>query len=75
MTKARHDGRRKTSTLGKARAGRSAFVMNPEYLAEIERFRLMDDTFMSKCLENDFLCSNAAEMRSTVSCSTAVRAC
>jgi predicted transposase/invertase (TIGR01784 family) len=26
--------------------------MNPEYLAEIERFRLMDDTFMSKCLEN-----------------------
>jgi predicted transposase/invertase (TIGR01784 family) len=36
--------------------------MNPEYLAEIEHFRLMDDTFMSKCLENDFLCSNAAEM-------------
>ena len=62
MTKARHDGRRKTSALGKARAGRSAFVMKPEYLAEIERFRLMDDTFMSKCLENDFLCSNAAEM-------------
>ena len=26
--------------------------MKPEYLAEIERFRLMDDTFMSKCLEN-----------------------
>ena len=52
MTKARHDGRRKTSALGKARAGRSAHVMNPEYLAEIERFRLMDDTFMSKCLEN-----------------------
>ena len=26
--------------------------MNPEYLAEIENFRLMDDTFMSKCLEN-----------------------
>ncbi len=62
MTKARHDGRRKTSALGKARAGRSAHVMNPEYLAEIEHFRLMDDTFMSKCLENDFLCSNAAEM-------------
>ena len=57
-----HDGRWKTSALGKARAGRSAFVMKPEYLAEIERFRLMDDTFMSKCLENDFLCSNAAEM-------------
>ena len=38
--------------------------MKPEYLAEIERFRLMDDTFMSKCLENapEFLCSNAAEM-------------
>ena len=52
MTKARHDGRRKASVLGKARAGRSAFVMKPEYLAEIERFRLMDDTFMSKCLEN-----------------------
>ena len=52
MTKARHDGRRKTSALGKARAGRSAYVMKPEYLAEIERFRLMDDTFMSKCLEN-----------------------
>ena len=52
MTKARHDGRRKASALGKARAGRSAFVMKPEYLAEIERFRLMDDTFMSKCLEN-----------------------
>ena len=62
MTKARHDGRRKASALGKARAGRSASVMKPEYLAEIERFRLMDDTFMSKCLENDFLCSNAAEM-------------
>ena len=26
--------------------------MNPKYLAEMERFRLMDDTFMSKCLEN-----------------------
>ena len=36
------------------RAGvrRSASVMKPEYLAEIERFRLMDDDFMSKCLEN-----------------------
>ena len=31
---------------------RSAHVMKPEYLAEIERMRLMDDTFMSKCLEN-----------------------
>ena len=36
----------------RARAGRSAHVMKPEYLAEIERFRLMDDDFMSKCLEN-----------------------
>ena len=26
--------------------------MKPEYLAEIERMRLMDDDFMSKCLEN-----------------------
>ena len=37
---------------GKARAGRSASVMKPEYLAVIENFRLMDDDFMSKCLEN-----------------------
>ena len=36
----------------KARARRSAYVMKPEYLAEIVRFRLMDDDFMSKCLEN-----------------------
>jgi len=33
-------------------AGRSAHVMKPEYLALIENSRLMDDTFMSKCLEN-----------------------
>ena len=36
----------------KTTAGRSACVMNPEYLALIEDFRLMDDDFMSKCLEN-----------------------
>ena len=36
----------------KATAGRSASVMKPEYLAELKRMRLMDDTFMSKCLEN-----------------------
>jgi len=30
--------------------------MKPEYLAEIENFRLMDDTFMSKCLENASEC-------------------
>ena len=50
--KARHNGRRKASALGKTGAERSAYVMNPKYLAEIEHFRLMDDTFMSKCLEN-----------------------
>ncbi len=52
MTKAKHNGRRKTSALGKTGAERSAHVMNPKYLVEMERFRLMDDTFMSKCLEN-----------------------
>ena len=36
----------------KAKARRSASVMKPEYLAEIKRMRLMDDDFMSKCLEN-----------------------
>ena len=40
------------AVVGKAKAGRSAFVMKPEYLAVIENFRLMDDDFMSKCLEN-----------------------
>ena len=52
MVKSIHGGRRNTSTLGKAGAGRSAYVVKPEYLAEIKRFRLMDDNFMSKCLEN-----------------------
>ena len=47
MTKAKHDGRRKVAAPGKTRAGRSAHVMNPECLALIENFRLMDDTFMS----------------------------
>ena len=36
----------------KARVGRSAYVMDPECLALLEDFRLMDDDFMSKCLEN-----------------------
>ena len=36
----------------KARVRRLASVMRPEYLAVIENFRLMDDDFMSKCLEN-----------------------
>ena len=40
------------AVVGKAKAGRSASVMKPEYLAEIKRMRLMDDDFMSKCLEN-----------------------
>ena len=54
MKKLLHKGKREAgkAALGKARARRSASVMKPEYLAEIERFRLMDDTFMSKCLEN-----------------------
>ncbi len=54
MKKFSHKGKRKAvkTVAHKARAGRSASVMKPEYLAEIERFRLMDDTFMSKCLEN-----------------------
>ena len=54
MAKQIHKGRRKALTVvaHKAKAGRSACVMKPEYLAEIERFRLMDDDFMSKCLEH-----------------------
>ena len=54
MSKSFQSGRRKTarSVVGKTMGGRSAHVMKPEYLAEIERFRLMDDDFMSKCLEN-----------------------
>ena len=54
MKKLLHKGKREAgkAALGKARARRSASVMKPEYLAEIERFRLMDDTFMSKCFEN-----------------------
>ena len=54
MAKQIHKGRRKALTVvaRKAKAGRSACVMKPEYLAEIDRFRLMDDDFMSKCLEH-----------------------
>ena len=51
-----HTQSRKRKAVGtvahKAKARRSAYVMKPEYLAEIKRFRLMDDDFMSKCLEN-----------------------
>ena len=54
MVKSIHNGKRHAvgAVAHKARAGRSAYVMKPEYLAEIKRFRLMDDDFMSKCLEN-----------------------
>ena len=54
MAKSIHKGTRKAveSVTRKARAGRFSSVMKPEYLAEIARFRLMDDDFMSKCLEN-----------------------
>ena len=41
-----------TGSRAKRARRRSALVMKPEYLAEIERMRLMDDDFMSKCLEN-----------------------
>ena len=58
MAKLIHKGKRKAlkAIAQKARAGRSACVMKPEYLALIENFRLMDDTFMSKCLENALEC-------------------
>ena len=47
----------------KARARRSASAMKPEYLAELERMRLMDDTFMSKCLEDAPECIERAHLR------------
>ena len=54
MARFTHKGKRKAlkAIVQTARAGRSACVMKPEYLNLIENFRLMDDTFMSKCLEN-----------------------
>ena len=54
MAKLMHKGKRKSpkTVAHKARAGRSACVMKTEHLALIENFRLMDDTFMSKCLEH-----------------------
>jgi len=54
MAKLIHKGKRKAvkTIAHKAMAGRSASVMKPEYLVLIENFRLMDDTFMSKCLEH-----------------------
>ena len=53
MAKRMQSGARKAvkAVARKARARRSASAMKPEYLAELERMRLMDDTFMSKCLE------------------------
>ena len=52
MEKAIHSGRSKASALGKKGAERSAHVMKRETLAVVMNLRLMDDTFMSKCLEN-----------------------
>ena len=54
MAKLMHKGKRKAvkTIAHKAKVGRSACVMKPECLNLIENFRLMDDTFMSKCLEN-----------------------
>ena len=54
MVKRMQSGARKAvkTVARKARARRSASAMKPEYLAELEQMRLMDDTFMSKCLEN-----------------------
>ena len=53
MAKLLHKGKRKAiKAAAHKAAGHSASVMNPEYLALIENFRLMDDDFMSKCLEN-----------------------
>ena len=54
MSKSIQSGRQKPAkaVVGMAKGSRRASVMKPEYLAEIERFRLMDDDFMSNCLEN-----------------------
>lgn len=54
MVKRMQSGARKAvkTVARKARARHSASAMKPEYLAELEQMRLMDDTFMSKCLEN-----------------------
>ena len=47
MAKRMQNGKRKViKTAVHKAAGRSASVMKLEYLAEIERFRLMDDDFM-----------------------------
>ena len=48
MAKRTHNEARKAvkTVARKARAGRSAYVMDPECLALLENFRLMDDTFI-----------------------------
>ena len=65
MAKRMQSGAQKaqTTVARKARAGRSSSAMKPEYLAELERMRLMDDTFMSKCLENAPECIERAHLR------------
>ena len=53
MAKSTHKGKRNAvKAAAHKAAGCSASVMNPEYVALIDNFRLMDDDFMSKCLEN-----------------------
>ena len=53
MAKSIHKGKRKAiKTAAHKAAERAVFVMNPDCLALIANFRLMDDDFMSKCLEN-----------------------
>ena len=53
MKRMQSEARKAARTVArKATAGRSSSAMKPEYLAELEQMRLMDDTFMSKCLEN-----------------------
>ena len=53
MAKSIHKGKRISVKAAAHKAtGRSASVVNPECLALIANFRLMDDDFMSKCLEN-----------------------
>ena len=54
MTKHIHKGGPKAvkAIVQKARVGRLSHVMKPESLALVENFRLMDDTFLSKCFEN-----------------------
>ena len=54
MVKSIQNGMRKAAktVAHKARAGRRASVMKPEYLAEIEQYRLMEDDIVAKHLEN-----------------------